>query len=362
MADSWPKGTKRGAAQKYDNLLTAVAEHDGRLVRFQPRFLAFAREYDFYPRACNPGAGWEKGKVEKSVAYLRSNFWPLRSFTDLADVNRQVRRGLDETANVRLHRETRQRPCDRFRPDALRPPPALAPDYRDTGEVFVYKDLRWHFDANRYYAPPRSIGQHLIAKADASSVALYDRQGVELVRYLRCWRRGQTLGGERFHAELLAQRPAARCSEAQQRLRALLQGVCPQETLEAYLRGLGNSDRALFRQLQELLVLFRAYRPEQIAAALEKALAARAFGADYVAHLLHQSGSAREPQPPLQLRDPELNQLVTDPLSLLDYDAFILKARKESADDPGRETDPTPPDGHGPKTGNDDSGGGEGKS
>jgi hypothetical protein len=277
-------------------------------------------------------------------------------------VNRQVRQWRAETANVRLHRETRQRPCDRFRPDTLRPLPALAPDYRDTAEVFVYKDLRWHFDANRYYAPPRSIGQHLMAKADDSSVALYNRQGVQIVRYLRCWRRGQTLGGERFHAELLAQRPATRCSEAQQRLRALLQGVCPQETLEAYLRGLGNSDRALFRQLQELLILFRAYRREQVAAALQKALAARAFGAAYVAHLLHQSASPREPQPPLQLRDPELNQLTTDPLSLLDYDAFILKARKESADDLARETDPTAPDHHGAKTGNDDPGGGEGKS
>src|SRR5579885_2763570 len=61
----------------YDNLLTAVAEHDGRLVRFNPRFLAFAREYGFYPRACNPRAGWEKGKIEKGgIAYLRSNFWP----------------------------------------------------------------------------------------------------------------------------------------------------------------------------------------------------------------------------------------------------------------------------------------------
>ncbi len=110
----------------YDNLLTAAAEHDGHLVRFPPRFLAFAREYDFYPRACNPGAGWEKGKVEKGVAYLRSNFWPLRSFADLTDVNRQVRPWLDEVANVRLHRETRQRPCDRFRPDTLRPLPALA--------------------------------------------------------------------------------------------------------------------------------------------------------------------------------------------------------------------------------------------
>jgi len=42
----------------YDNLATAVVEHDGRLVRFLPRFLAFAREYGFFPHACNPASGW----------------------------------------------------------------------------------------------------------------------------------------------------------------------------------------------------------------------------------------------------------------------------------------------------------------
>src|SRR6266478_8244846 len=41
----------------------AVAEHDGNLVRFNPRFLAFAREYNFIPRACHVAAAWEKGKV-----------------------------------------------------------------------------------------------------------------------------------------------------------------------------------------------------------------------------------------------------------------------------------------------------------
>ncbi len=40
----------------FDNLLTAVAEHDGRLVRFNPRFLAFAREYGFLsPGLQSPG-------------------------------------------------------------------------------------------------------------------------------------------------------------------------------------------------------------------------------------------------------------------------------------------------------------------
>ena len=47
----------------FDNLATAVAEHDGRLVRFNPRFFAFAKEYGFFPRACNRAAGWEKGRL-----------------------------------------------------------------------------------------------------------------------------------------------------------------------------------------------------------------------------------------------------------------------------------------------------------
>lgn len=336
----------------YDNLLTAVAEHDGRLVRFQPRFLAFAHEYGFYPRACNPGAAWEKGKVEKGgIAYLRSNFWPLRSFTDLEDVNRQLRRWLNEIANSRLHRETRQRPCDRFCPDGLRPLPVLAPDYRDTVEVFIHQDLRWHFDANRYCAPPRWVGHRLIAKADSARITLYDPQAIEIVHYPRSFRRGQTFGAERFEKELRAERPAAHCSHAQLRLLRLLDGLCPLESVEAYLRGLADSNRSLARQLAELLDLFRAYRPGEVARALQTALAARAFGADYVAHLLRQMQSPREPQPPLRLRDPELNQLATDPLSLLDYDAFILDARKESSHDPGRETVPTETDHHGSVSG-----------
>jgi len=261
-------GTKRGAEQKYDNLATAVAEHDGNLVRFHPRFLAFAREYNFYPRACHLAAGWEKGKVERGgVGYVRQNFWPLRQFTDLTDSNRQVRQWLQQVANPRLHRETRQRPLDRFRPDALRPLPALAPDYRDSVEALVYKDFRVHFDGNRYCAPPLLIGQLLIVKADAEWVTLY-HQDREVARYSRSWRRGQTFGAERFEKELLAQRAAAQRSHAQQRLIALLAGACAAETVQAYLRGLADSGRSLARQITGLLDLFRYYRPEAIAAAL----------------------------------------------------------------------------------------------
>jgi transposase len=345
----------------YDNLLTVVAEHVGTLVRFNPRFLAFARECGFFPRACNPAAGWEKGKVERGgVGYVRQNFWPLRQFTDLSDVNRQVREWLEQVANLRLHRETRQRPYERFRPDCLRPLPALLPDYRDTVEALVHKDLRLQFDGNRYCAPPHLVGQRLTVKADASSVALYLRNQ-EIVRYPRCWRRGQTFGAERFEKELLAHKAAAHRSQAQRRLIALLASDCSQETVEAYLRGLTDSNRALTRQITELLQLVRQYGPQVVAAALQKALAARAFGADYVANLLRQQLSPRNPQPPLQLRDPQLNQLVTDPLSLLDYDAFIVEVRKESHDSLGTETRTTETVDDEPKAGADLEGSGSEK-
>jgi hypothetical protein len=109
----------------FDNLATAVAEHDGNLVRFNPRFLAFAREYSFIPRACHVAAAWEKGKVERAIGYVRQNFWPLRSFADLSDVNSQALRWLQDVANRRNHRETGQTPDDRFQPEVLRPLPLL---------------------------------------------------------------------------------------------------------------------------------------------------------------------------------------------------------------------------------------------
>ena len=331
----------------YDNLATAVAEHDGNLVRFHPRFLAFAREYSFLPRACHVRAAWEKGKIERSVGYLRQNFWPLRTFTDLADVNRQARQWLDEAANRRRHRETGQTPEERFQPEALRALPAITPDYRDTAEALVHKDLRLSFDGNRYCVPPRYVGRRLTLKADASSVTIYD-QHQEIVSYPRCWQRGHTFGAERFQKELFAQLAAAQRSAAQQRLITWLGPVS-----EAYLRRLADTDRSLVRQVRELLALVREYGPEAVAAALSQAHAAGAFGTDYIANLLRQQQMRRDVQPPLRFQDPQLNQLATDPLSLADYDAFILRSKKDSDDLPATETRTTESGNDEPPSGSD---------
>jgi len=319
-----------GVARKivYDNLLTAVAERDGRLVRFQPRFWAFAREYGFNPHACTPRAAWEKGKCERAISYLRKNFWPLRTFRDLQDVNRQVREWLKDIANQRLHSETRETPEKRFRPKALLALPTLDPDYRDTETPLVQKDLRLRFDGNKYCAPQRFIGKRVTLKADSQSVTIYYRNR-EIVRYPRSWRRGRTMGAEKFEKPLLENRPAARCSQAHRQLIALLG-----ETVEEYLQQLAGNNRVLSRQIEELIDLVREYGPDAVLSAIRKAHKARAFGADYISNILYQNFTSRNPQPRLQLKDPRLNQLTIDPVSLHEYDELILLQRKnhESSD------------------------------
>ena len=67
----------------YDNLLTVVAEHVGTLVRFNPRFLGFASECGFYPRACNPAASSvipAAGGADKPWAQSvsRKSCWPIK--------------------------------------------------------------------------------------------------------------------------------------------------------------------------------------------------------------------------------------------------------------------------------------------
>lgn len=331
----------------FDNLATAVAEHEDNLVRFNPRFLAFARDYGFIPRACHVAAAWEKGKVERAIGYVRQNFWPLRTFQNLADVNLQAQKWLHEIANQRKHRETGQAPDARFQPELLRTVPLLAPDYRDSTEALVHKDLRLSFDGNRYCAPPHYVGHKLTVKADSSSVTLYD-QVKEVASYARCWERGQTFGAERFEKELHAQMAAAQRSATQQRVIALL-GPASEE----YLCRLADTDRSLVRQVRELVALIREYGPEAVAAALSKAHAAGAFGADYIANILRQQQSRREAQPPLHFRQPELNDLAIDPVSLADYDALILQPRKDSHDQSAPQTEPTELDDDEPSTGSD---------
>ncbi|MCE9555432.1 MAG: DDE-type integrase/transposase/recombinase [Planctomycetes bacterium] len=122
-------------------------------------FLDFANHYGFVPKTCRPYRARTKGKVERAVDYVKDNFLTGRSFTGLDDLNNQAGRWLDETANVRIHGTTLQRPIDLFIHETLTPV-AAAPVYRflDPVRRTVSWEAMVHFQGSRYSAPPQHAG------------------------------------------------------------------------------------------------------------------------------------------------------------------------------------------------------------
>ena len=79
-----------------------------------PEFLRFAHHWGFKIRACRPYRAKTKGKVERPVSYVRSNFFYGRTFISDTDINDQAEHWYRHVANVRIHGTLKERPIDRF--------------------------------------------------------------------------------------------------------------------------------------------------------------------------------------------------------------------------------------------------------
>jgi transposase len=111
--------------------MKSVITRDGRLngekLVTNAEFIRFAAHWDFKVRACKPYRAKTKGKVERPISYVRSSFIYGREFISDGDVDTQLCRWLDHTANVRIHRTVHEQPVVRFERDEralLQPLPA----------------------------------------------------------------------------------------------------------------------------------------------------------------------------------------------------------------------------------------------
>lgn len=111
----------------YDNQKQAVLAHTREGARFHPGLLAFAGHYGFRPRACRPYRAKTKGKVERSIGYLKDRFFCGRTFRDLADLNVQLQVWIDTVANERIHATTGEKPSKRLGEEMLLPFAAARP-------------------------------------------------------------------------------------------------------------------------------------------------------------------------------------------------------------------------------------------
>jgi transposase len=96
------------------SVITADLRDQGERLVENAEFLRFAHHWGFRIRACRPYRARTKGKVERTVRYLRGSFLYGREFLGDADLADQLQHWLDRVANVRIHGTTGERPQERF--------------------------------------------------------------------------------------------------------------------------------------------------------------------------------------------------------------------------------------------------------
>jgi hypothetical protein len=136
-----------------DNLKSAVLKRlVGAAPVFNPKYLDFSRHWGFQITPCNVASGWEKGRVENGVGFVKKNFLAGCEFIDFSAVQPAAQLWVDTVADVRMHGATQRRPVEMF--ERARPPQTSQPRR-------VRPRTRAH--GKRQQAVPRRAGlQHLL--------------------------------------------------------------------------------------------------------------------------------------------------------------------------------------------------------
>ncbi|MCC6751971.1 MAG: IS21 family transposase [Deltaproteobacteria bacterium] len=307
----------------YDNLKSVVLERNGDAVRFNPRLLELAGHYHFAPKPCAPYRGNEKGKVERTIRYLRDSFFAARRFNGVADLNQQLGRWLNDTAMQRPWpgAPNGKRVHDMLgeeRPKLL-PLPAVPASTDRVSAVASGKTPYVRFDGNDYSLPPRLLRKPLTLVATVDTVRLLDGCE-EVARHERSYDRGRRVE-DRAHLDALAgEKRRGADLRAKDVLRTALRNA------PAFLEALVTRSSSLAHDVARLVRLLERYGARELDAALEQAMGRGAISVASVAHLLDEKARRRKQPPPIDVVVPEsVRHVRVTPHALADYDSLSKK-------------------------------------
>lgn len=157
----------------YDNMKQVVIK---RLLKqseseMNPKFVDFAGFYGFRPVLCRPYRGQTKGKVERTVRYVRENFMIGIRYTSLDDLNGQALAWCRKI-NSRVHGTTGRIPVQQLSEECLQP--MLREYIIDRMNVRkVGKDCLISYAGNKYSVPAEYIGTDVTVLVLENMISIY---------------------------------------------------------------------------------------------------------------------------------------------------------------------------------------------
>ena len=256
---------------------------NGEVTEWNPTFAGVVLDLGLGIEVCWPHAPQQKGAVENLVGWVKGSFFKQRRFLDAEDLHRQLAEWLIEVNTTRPSRATGVIPAVRRAEEQgrLRPlrvaPAALALRLPIVVGVTAYVTHAAH----RYSMPPDAMGC-------AGTLYLY-RDAVRIVAG-RC---------EARHPRLLESNAISTLPEHRTQLVAAVSGTRGKRYLKRqHLLELGPAAHAYLTELthrrpriwvtdvDRLHELLQRHGVDATRTAFERALAARVFGAEYLAHYL----------------------------------------------------------------------------
>ena len=196
----------------YDNMKTAVSTvFVGKKRDYNRRFQEMCSHHLVEPVACTPGAGWEKGQVERQVGDVRGRlFVPSPRGCSYAEINEWLMDRCIEDARTHPHPtipgKTAWQVFEEEQPFlmAYRGPF----DGFHATEVAVSKTCLVRFDNNQYSVAARAVGRPVDVRAYADRIVI--RQDGEIVaEHPRGFGRGRFVYDPWHYVPVLTKKPGA---------------------------------------------------------------------------------------------------------------------------------------------------------
>lgn len=259
----------------------------GEVTEWNPVFAGVVLDLGLGVEVCWPHAPQQKGAVENLVGWVKGSFFKQRRFLDQEDVLTQLATWQREVNTERPSRATNILPAVRRAEELprLRPVKIASTALALRLPVVVGATAYVIHDTHRYSMPPDAIGV-------AGTLYLYrDRVRIVAGRFEASHPRLDTLNATSTLAEHRTERVAAVSGKRGKRYleRQHLLELGP--VVHEYLTELTHRRPRLWvRDVEQLHALLQTHGAPALSQAFAAALAARVFGAEYVAHYVPEVG------------------------------------------------------------------------
>ena len=292
----------------YDNMKTAVSMvFVGKERAYNRRFLELCSHHLVEPVACTPGAGWEKGQVERQVGDVRGRlFVPIPQGRSYVEINEWLMDRCIEDAKKRPHptieSKTVWQVFEEERPFlmAYRGPF----DGFHATEVAVSKTCLVRFDNNHYSVAARAVGRPVDVRAYADRIVIR-QDGETVAEHPRSFGRGEIAYDPWHYVPILTRKPGALRNGAPFKGWQLPGAL---GRIRARLTDCDDGDRQFVR----ILAAVQEDGLEAVEAACAEALDCGACSADVVLNILARQC---QPAPPATIPTPEGLQLRHRPVA-----------------------------------------------